>query len=56
VSPFVAGFVGMQSVIITEIWRLLSRFPQNVGNTRNMDHLPRKAAGNEWSQPNKEAM
>jgi hypothetical protein len=29
--------------------------PQDEGDTRNMECLPRKAAGNEWSQPKREA-
>lgn len=29
----------------------LQQRPQDVGDDRNMEHLPRKAIGNEWNQP-----
>jgi hypothetical protein len=30
--------------------------PQEVGDTRNVDYLPRKAVGREWNQPLREVM
>jgi hypothetical protein len=28
----------------------------DVGDVRNVNHLPREATGNKWSQPKREAM
>jgi hypothetical protein len=39
-------------MVICEMVRMKPKLqwkPQDVGNARNMDYLPRKAAGNKWS-------
>jgi hypothetical protein len=30
--------------------------PLNIGDVRNMEHLPRKTISNEWSQPRRNAI